>query len=77
MTTSAMETGRVDRHLSSRPAGRVTGRDEILQPAGQGRNSSLKNVTGRDEILPLGGIFFTKPGLACVKCIIGGLWESN
>ena len=30
-----METGRVDRHLSGRPAGRVAGRVEILRPAGQ------------------------------------------
>ena len=30
-----METGRVDRHRSSRPAGRVAGRVEILRPAGQ------------------------------------------
>ena len=30
-----METGRVDRHRSGRPAGRVAGRVEILRPAGQ------------------------------------------
>ena len=30
-----METGRVDRHRSSRPAGRVAGRVEILRPAGE------------------------------------------
>ena len=32
---SEMETGRVDRHRSGRPAGRVAGRVEILRPAGQ------------------------------------------
>ena len=30
-----METGRVDRHQSGRPAGRVAVRVEILRPAGQ------------------------------------------
>ena len=30
-----METGRVDRHRSGRPASRVAGRVEILRPAGQ------------------------------------------
>ena len=30
-----METGRVNRHRSDRPAGRVAGRVEILRPAGQ------------------------------------------
>ena len=30
-----METGPVDWHRSGRPAGRVTGRVEILRPAGQ------------------------------------------
>ena len=30
-----METGRVDRHRSGRPAGRVAVRVEILLPAGQ------------------------------------------
>ena len=30
-----METGRADRHRSGRPAGWVTGRVEILRPAGQ------------------------------------------
>ena len=30
-----MKTGRVDRHQSGQPAGRVTGRVEILRPAGQ------------------------------------------
>ena len=30
-----METGRVDGHRLGRPAGQVTGRVEILQPAGQ------------------------------------------
>ena len=30
-----METGRVDRHRSGRPAGRVAGWVEILRPAGQ------------------------------------------
>ena len=32
---AGMETGRVDRHRSGRPAGRVAGRVEILRPAGQ------------------------------------------
>ena len=30
-----METGRVDRHRLGRPTGRVTGRVDILRPAGQ------------------------------------------
>ena len=30
-----METGQVDRLRSGRPAGQVTGRVEILRPAGQ------------------------------------------
>ena len=30
-----METDRLDRHRSGRPAGRVAGQVEILQPAGQ------------------------------------------
>ena len=30
-----METGRVDRHRSGWPAGRVAGRVEILRPAGE------------------------------------------
>ena len=33
--TAEMETGRVNRHRSGRPAGRVAGRVEILRPAGQ------------------------------------------
>ena len=35
MFESEMETSRVDRHRSGRPAGRVAGRLEILRPAGQ------------------------------------------
>ena len=35
LRTSEMETGRVNRHRSDRPAGRVAGRVEILRPAGQ------------------------------------------
>ena len=34
-TGPEMETGRVNRHRSGRPAGRVAGRVEILRPAGQ------------------------------------------
>ena len=34
-SVSEMETGRVDRHRSGRPAGWVAGRVEILRRAGQ------------------------------------------
>ena len=35
VTRPEMETGHVDWHRSGRPAGRITGRVEILRPAGQ------------------------------------------